>query len=278
MTKSKITEKLHQAEAEAARQRLGATIDDIQARVSPDVLIDSAVEAARKQGLSAVVSAKQKIADNPTAVSLMGAALGWWLMSRKRKTTANIVEVDMTDRDEQDGNYESRMRRGWSEAKQTADSARQNVKQTAGAARDYTSEKLVAARERTKQTAERARVKAEQAREKTAERIDKNPLTALLVGAAAGFLAGALLPRTRRENALMGGTRDKLANSAKSAALAARAAGMARFDELGIKDRAAAEITALSTEAKEIARKAANAITREADHAEPAKEETQLPH
>ena len=66
------------------------------------------------------------------------------------------------------------------------------------------------------------------------EGIDEAPLIALAGGLAAGALIAALLPRTESETRLLRPAGDKLRGTARAAADAARQAGTARLDELGL--------------------------------------------
>lgn len=64
--------------------------------------------------------------------------------------------------------------------------------------------------------------------------IDEAPLIALAAGVAAGALLAALLPRTESETRLLRPTTDKLTDTARAAAAAAREAGTSRLAELGL--------------------------------------------
>ena len=103
-----------------------------------------------------------------------------------------------------------------------------------------------------KQTAETAREKAieayDSAREtaasagrKAGDGIGEAPLIALAGGLAIGALIAALLPKTDRESELLGGVGERLTGTARSAAEAAKEAGKARLEELGLTRDAGAE-------------------------------------
>ena len=66
------------------------------------------------------------------------------------------------------------------------------------------------------------------------ESIDEAPLIALAGGLAAGALLAALLPRTESESRLLKPAGDRLRGTARAAAEAAREAGNARLEELGL--------------------------------------------
>lgn len=102
------------------------------------------------------------------------------------------------------------------------------IKQRAAKAKDYAGEKL-----KTGGNAARA------AQRKVAEEVDAFPVAALVGGLALGAVVGALLPRTRQEEELLGSIGGALTDRARDAALAARDAGQAKLDELGISSGAA---------------------------------------
>ena len=84
-----------------------------------------------------------------------------------------------------------------------------------------------------------ARDTASQARMKTADGVDANPIAALIGGLALGALAAAVLPRTRKEEELLGPVGAKINDRARTAAQSAMEAGQNKLDELGIsKDSA----------------------------------------
>lgn len=84
-----------------------------------------------------------------------------------------------------------------------------------------------------------ARTKASDAAHTTAETFEANPLGVLVGGLAVGALVAALLPRSRRETELLASVGRKV-NAAATAALdAAKDAGRAELDQLGLTPNAA---------------------------------------
>ncbi len=90
------------------------------------------------------------------------------------------------------------------------------------------------ARERTAAAYEGARDGAVSARRRAAEGIEANPVAAVVGGLALGALAAAFLPRSRREDELLGDVGRKINDTAREAARAAREAGREQIDELGL--------------------------------------------
>lgn len=110
----------------------------------------------------------------------------------------------------------------------TARQRNPGIKQRAASAGTYAGEKL-------KSGGEVARV----ASRKAVEGVETFPVAALVGGLALGVVLGALLPRTRQEQELLGSIGGAINEKAKGAATAARDAGQAKLDELGISSNAA---------------------------------------
>lgn len=90
--------------------------------------------------------------------------------------------------------------------------------------------------------------------------INEAPFIALAGGIAAGALLAALLPRTRAEERVLGPVGDRVKDSARAAAAAAKEAGAARLDELGLtRDRGAETLRSIFEGAGEAARTSAQA-------------------
>lgn len=109
-----------------------------------------------------------------------------------------------------------------------AEAAGTGIKQRAARAGDYAGEKI-----RTGGEAART------AGRKAAEGVESFPVAALLGGLAVGAAIGALLPRTRQEEELLGSIGGAINDRAKDAVSAARDAGQAKLGELGISTDAA---------------------------------------
>ncbi|MCL6682496.1 hypothetical protein [Sphingomonas alba] len=72
------------------------------------------------------------------------------------------------------------------------------------------------------------------ARRKAAGGIEDSPLLALAGGLAAGAVLAALIPASRKERELLGPVADRIKDRASDAVEAAKDAGQARLDELGL--------------------------------------------
>jgi ElaB/YqjD/DUF883 family membrane-anchored ribosome-binding protein len=72
-----------------------------------------------------------------------------------------------------------------------------------------------------------------------AQSAQANPIAVLAGGIAVGMLAGALLPNSEQEAKLLGPVGKRLTDTAKGAAAAAKDAGKAELDALGLNREAA---------------------------------------
>ncbi|HEY0413209.1 MAG TPA: hypothetical protein VGD66_08705 [Allosphingosinicella sp.] len=93
-----------------------------------------------------------------------------------------------------------------------------------------------AAKDRTSAAYAAARGRAGTVGQRTAQGIDSAPMAAIFGGLALGAIAGALLPRTAREEELLGPAGRRMTDTAREAVRAARDASRDELD--GFTDRA----------------------------------------
>ena len=128
-----------------------------------------------------------------------------------------------------------------------------SVKQTATRAKAVATTKI-------KETGAVARAKVSTASKKVSEGVDGYPVAALVGGLALGAVVAALLPRTKKEDEILGHIGGELNNRAMEALGAARDAGIAKLDELGIStDAAGQQVGKLIESAAKVAEVAGNA-------------------
>jgi ElaB/YqjD/DUF883 family membrane-anchored ribosome-binding protein len=110
---------------------------------------------------------------------------------------------------------------------------------------------------------------ASKAAAKSADSIDKNPLALVVGGIALGAILGALLPRSDKEEKLLGKAGSKLNKKAREVTLAAKDAGREKIENLGInKDNAREQFRDLVSKASQAvvaAGKAASNAVRNQD-------------
>ena len=279
MDENEMKTSLYESDAEQTRERIASKVEDLQNRLSPRNMVHGAVGSLQDRGVDLLDSARQLVRDHPVAVGLAGISVGLLLLNRNRITGRDHYSFDVYEDvyggDDMDDGYDATadseehrsgaLRRGWGRVRDTASGARSSLSDRAGSARDYTAEKWESARMRTSDYANRARMRASDARRYAADSYEENPLSGVLLGVAAGALLGLLLPRTRRENELLGETRDRLADAARSAARAASDTARQRLDEMGVHTEAAkAKLADIGKQATDVARSAGQAAASEA--------------
>ena len=109
-----------------------------------------------------------------------------------------------------------------------------------GGASSRAAEAYSAARERTSAAFSTAKETASRAGERTSQRIETNPVSAIIGGLAVGGILAWVLPKTQRETEALSGVGQKLTDTAKQAAQTAMDAGRQQVNE--IKETAASNI------------------------------------
>jgi ElaB/YqjD/DUF883 family membrane-anchored ribosome-binding protein len=148
----------------------------------------------------------------------------------------------------------------------------ENIKTAAGAAKNAgykARQSASAAVGKTKAAAgkgmQSSRALARKASDQTTQTIDKNPLAIVAGGIAIGAIIGMLLPKTERETKILGKAGKAVNDTAKRAAAAAKSAGKARVDELGLNaDNVRDQFRDLVTKASEAVKAAGQAAADEA--------------
>ena len=111
---------------------------------------------------------------------------------------------------------------------------RQSASDAYESTRERTTAAYAAAREKAGSAVQGVRETARSATERTAAGIDTNPMAAVVGGLTLGLIVGAVLPKTRREDELLGSTGRKIHDTARQAINAAKDAGREQIDELGL--------------------------------------------
>jgi ElaB/YqjD/DUF883 family membrane-anchored ribosome-binding protein len=116
-----------------------------------------------------------------------------------------------------------------------------NIKSATDAAKEASAtakRNAVAAVDKSKAAAARSiessKVLARKAGDTTSQTVDKNPLAILAGGLAIGAIVGMLLPKTEREQKVLGKAGKKINETAKRAVDAAKSAGKDKVDTLGL--------------------------------------------
>jgi uncharacterized protein YjbJ (UPF0337 family) len=207
------------------RERLDHTLDALQARLSPRLLWDRALQFARGNGGAFAGNVGRTVRDNPLPLMLTGAGLVWllsadWLHARAAASGYNAEEgVGSRGLGEQARGAAGRMR-------EATGSATDSMRDAAATAR----ERVGSAVQSTVQSA------GEQARRMRAglsRTLQEQPLVLGLAALAAGALLGAALPPTDAEDRLLGPARDETAGKVRQAVSSAYEGVRAGVSEAG---------------------------------------------
>ena len=237
-----------QQDIRGTRSEMSETIDAIQARLSPDNLLGQAVKFFNSEnGQDMANNLSRTVKNNPVPISLIGLGLTWLMMSDRNKQNqyrepAYPQHAYPRDRYDASAGYRAANTPSYGpdydpdDDPDRADRPGEQVGERAGAALHEAGQKATAkaadVRDSVTQAATHVGHKINNAtdalREQTAHTADQakrglqdalreQPLTLVGAGLALGALLGAGLPSTRREDELMGETRDELLDSAKEA-------------------------------------------------------------
>jgi hypothetical protein len=191
------------AQVNRTRRELDSTIGSIERRLSPQRLAESGIDYLRHGGAREFAhNLGTSVKQNPLAVVLVGVGLGWLMASRDGPAASRGVAGGAS--------YRSTLDR----ASGAVAATRDRISRTTESAR----ERLDHARESVNHMEESARRQVERARAGYDHMLREQPLSLGLIGLALGAIAAFSMPRTREEDALMGGARDSLAERAARAA------------------------------------------------------------
>ncbi len=119
-------------------------------------------------------------------------------------------------------------------AKDTLAAARSKASVSQKKARQQASKALNKSKELASSSVKNTKKAASDAAAKTEEVLDTNPLLAVMGGLAVGLIAGALIPRMKSEEKVLGGSSKILKEKAKRAADAAKEAGKETAEAIGL--------------------------------------------
>lgn len=171
--------KVFETEAAETRERMAATIDDLQARLSPKALVDNAIGSLSSAGSHAVESMRGAATGHPLILGAIGLAVGVGLLARSRVHHAAVEYGDSyaAYADYDDGYAENLADKGRSGARGHLDAMQEQAHAT----------------------------------------VDDNPLAVLVVGIATGALLGAVIPVSSVELTMFGEVRSRIAAAGDAA-------------------------------------------------------------
>jgi ElaB/YqjD/DUF883 family membrane-anchored ribosome-binding protein len=193
-----------QLEHEIDRQRdhIGELVQALEGKLSPGELLSSVMRHSKDGGGEFVSNLTQTVKANPVPTLLAAAGLAW-LASAQRHPQASTTTAH------------TGAATGATSGTGTGSDLRERVSGKVSGAKAH----MGHARERIGEGAHGAmdsvRSGAQRANDGFHHMLEDNPMAVGAIGIAVGAMLGSLLPATRKENELMGGTRDRLADKAR---------------------------------------------------------------
>jgi gas vesicle protein len=215
------------AEIERTRHEMDSTLTAIEHRLTPGQLFDQGLDYLRNSGGNEFVqNLGTQAKNNPMPIALVGIGLAWLMASGKNpparysytSSGPSLGERAGEMRDKASGLASSMS----DKASGMASSTRSKVSDTTQAvgdrirqARDSLTSTGQSARQRVSDLSGSARQQIDRARSGMDYMMREQPLALGAIGLAIGAVIAAMAPRTRKEDELMGETRDQLLDQAK---------------------------------------------------------------
>lgn len=246
------------------RARLAENIGDLAVRMTPENLIHSGIDKARgaaRQEANKAMNDLNSLIDDLTHDSIdwarenRGLVLGGAVLAvaavvagtRRARAAKPVPLYAAYNQEYRVGEPKAASARGepegaWQKVKGEAESLGDRAGEAYYAARSKAAGASVSAREAAHEAAERARDVAHDAAERAREtagdasawarrQTSEHPASIVIIGIAVGAIIGAMLPGSRREDALLGSSRDSLSGKVKHGASQALAAATASLEE-----------------------------------------------
>lgn len=272
-----------ESEIQQTRLRVDDTIDAIQDKLSPSQLMEQAIDYFRHSGSADFASnLGEAIKRNPVPVTLVGVGLAWLMMSGSSRNASdhqsNRDDLSGYDYDPDTSIYnpnvkihdetfdkptghatadmpsgQGAFRSGLHNVRDKADAVKTKAQDVAGNMKRKAGDIAQGARARmdemksggTQASLDRMSNQARQTKDQFLHVMEEQPLILGALGIAIGAALGAGLPSTRREDELMGKTRDDIVDKAtetgqeqlekaKSIATAAKESAMHEADKEGL--------------------------------------------
>ncbi|MFC7478675.1 DUF3618 domain-containing protein, partial [Dankookia sp. GCM10030260] len=237
-------------EVEQTRAGLTNTLDELRERASPGQLFEQALDYARSSGGNEFVrNLGTSVRDNPLPLLLIGAGIGWLMMSGGNRsggptpsrtaspnrsagtgrTRVRVYGGGVEPEDSMTGRASAAVGAARDSVAGTADQAKEKVGQAYDSVTDVVSSVTDSVRDAATSITDQvtgsgqdvqaqASELSEQTRQGVTWLMQEQPLVLGAIGVALGAAVGALLPGTEVEDRLMGETRDAVADRVQTTA------------------------------------------------------------
>ncbi|HYD57218.1 MAG TPA: DUF3618 domain-containing protein [Burkholderiales bacterium] len=193
------------AEIERTRSEMDRTLGTIEQRLTPGQLLDQGMQYLKDSGAADYArNLRGSVSTNPLPVALVGIGLAW------------LMAADRMDRRSGASTSSGPSRMG--EMKESLHGSMERMKESAGSMHERASGVMSAGRQKLDDTARMARERADQLRSSYDRIVNEQPLSLGAIGLAIGAVMAAALPRTRKEEELLSGAREAIADKASELA------------------------------------------------------------
>ena len=214
-----------QAEIARTRDEMDQTLSAIENRLTPGQLVDQGIDYLKNSGAREyLTNLTGTVKYNPMPVALTAIGIAWLIAMQNRPVQYRFIETgsDAGSRsfsdDEASPGMMTAAREKVGDAGEKMAQARDTIGNKVGQASERLGEMKNRVGERMSDLSATARQQAGRMKSGWDLMLREHPLAIGAIGLAAGAVAAALAPRTRKEDELMGGARDRLMDQAASAA------------------------------------------------------------
>lgn len=199
-------------EIDEQRAEIGHLVQELENKLSPGQLLDSALHYTRGHGGEFMDNLTRTVQNNPVPTLLTGIGLLWLMTSQNRRPAPAYVETATSDSGpglaEKARQQAAGLREKAGHLTEKAGHLGESVTGSLGTARQHLSETGQHASESLRHGAQRARSGFNSL-------LNEQPLVLGAIGVAAGAALAAALPPTPQEDRLMGRASDRLTERAK---------------------------------------------------------------
>lgn len=248
-------------EIELTRTRMSRDIDELGGRLSPENLKQEAKSAIREQARRTGSRMADAIRENPLPVIAVGAGVTWLLTRRSNSDVSGdrMARYAYTGPERrqswQEGSgIKARVGEAVSGVKETVSDAASGIAERAGEIASGTQERLGEFGGQARRQTGRIKTRLEHVSQ-------ENPLMVALGATVVGLALGLLLPRTERENEVMGPARDQLMD--RAGRTAERVKDVATEAGRDVKETVRSEIRERAPEVKQVAQQVKEQVTEQ---------------
>lgn len=281
------------ADIERTRREMDSTLGAIEERLTPGQLLDQGMDYLKQSGaVDYARNLRGAVTEHPLPVALVGIGLAWLAATDRMDRRPARYGARSSSRLRQEWNEEhahlgekgshlrekgahlteeasgmlQRAKEGASSLRERASGAvgsmREHAGGTAGSMRERASGALESGRQAFDSTSRMARERMGELRGSYDRIVNEQPLALGAIGLAVGAMLAAFLPRTRKEEELLAGTRERVADKASELARQASEKGKEALEKGRQPVEQAGRETVEQTKPPEPARPAASGVSQ----------------